>query len=141
MIRLILAATLFATAAHAETAEPETSHARSLAFCGSQVATLAWFYKGVVNEGSSELKPELDGLLAMQSMLLYQVKQQGEETISVFQEMTKESVADLIEQMRGTQDEGALALSHVNINVRGCADLYLEKIEDVPGNAPKSEVK
>ena len=137
MIRLILAATLFATAAHAETAEPETGHARSLAFCGSQVATLAWFYKGVVNEGSSELKPELDGLLAMQSMLLYQVKQQGEETISVFQEMTKESVANLIERMGGTQDEGALALSDVKINVRGCRETYFEKIEEDTSDTPK----
>lgn len=139
MIRLTLAATLFATTAFAETPASETDHSRSLAFCGSQVATLAWFYQGVVNEGSPELKPELDGLLAMQSMLLYQVEQQGAETIAVFQEMTKDSVADLIEQMGGSKDDGALALSHVNINVRGCREVYFEKIEEDPADTPENK--
>ena len=131
MIRTILAATLFAaTAAHAETAEPIVDPAQNLAFCGSQVATLAWFYQGVVNDGSPELQPELDGLLAMQSIFIGQVEEEGEDTIDLFKKMTKSSVNDLVEQMQGTQNEGALALAHVNTNVRGCADIYFEKVDE-----------
>jgi len=137
MIRLVLAASLFVTSAQAETAKIGTGYSHNLAFCGSQVATLAWFYQGAVNEGSPELKSELEGLLALQSMLLTQVKHDGEETIELFQTMTKASVAKLIDQMGGTQDEGALALSNVNINVRGCADTFFERIEDGSAESPK----
>ena len=129
MIRTILAATLLtSTAALAETKMPDVDPSQNLAFCGSQVATLAWFYQGVVNDGSPELQPELDGLLAMQSIFIGQVETDGDETIDLFKKMTKASVNDLVEQMQGTQEQGALALSHVNTNVRGCADIYFEKI-------------
>jgi len=53
--------------------------------------------------------------------------------------MTKASVTDLADQMQGTQEQGAAALAHVNTNVRGCADLYFEKIEDETGEAAQSE--
>jgi hypothetical protein len=138
MIRTILAATLFATTAYAEAEKPDVDPSQNLAFCGSQVATLAWFYQGVVNDGSPELQPELDGLLAMQSIFIGQVEEDGEETIDLFKKMTKSSVNDLVEQMQGTQNEGALALAHVNTNVRGCADIYFEKIdEDEPEAKPE----
>lgn len=129
MIRTTIAAVLLtATSAQAEIELPDIDPSQNLAFCGSQVATLAWFYKGVVNDGSPELQPELDGLLAMQSIFIGQVEGEGEETIELFKKMTKASVNDLVEQMQGTQEQGALALSHVNTNVRGCADIYFEKI-------------
>lgn len=130
MIRTILAASLFATAAHAETEKPIVDPSQNLAFCGSQVATLAWFYQGVVNDGSPELQPELDGLLAMQSIFIGQVEKDGTETVDLFKKMTKSSVNDLVEQMQGSQNEGALALAHVNTNVRGCAGIYFEKVDE-----------
>jgi len=137
MIRLAIAASLFVTAAHAETPKEEVYQSRNLAFCGSQVATLAWFYQGVVNDGSPELKPKLDDLLRIQSIFLGQVKHDGEETVAEFQKMTKASVADLIEKMGGTEEEGAVAFSDVNLNVRGCVDLYFEKVEEDSADTPK----
>ncbi len=133
MIRVFLAAVLLATAARAETKLPEIDPSQNLAFCGSQVATLAWFYQGVVSDGAPELKPELDGLLAMQTIFIGQVERDGDETIDLFKKMTKKSVTDLAEQMQGTQEQGAAALAHVNTNVRGCADIYFEKIEGQNG--------
>lgn len=138
MIRVILAASLLTTAAFAETPKLETDPSQNLAFCGSQVATLAWFYQGAVNDGSPELQPELDGLLAMQSIFIGQVEGDGEETVGLFKKMTKASVNDLVAQMQSTQEQGAAALAHVNTNVRGCADLYFEEIEedeDAPASA------
>lgn len=132
MIRTILSATLLATAAQAETEAEKlvVDPAQNLAFCGSQVATLAWFYQGAVNDGSPELQGDLDGLLAMQSVFIAQVENDGTETVDLFKRMTKASVNDLVEQMQGGQEKGALALAHVNTNVRGCADLYFEKVEE-----------
>jgi len=137
MIRLAFATALLVTAAQAETPNLTTGYSQNLAYCGSQVATLAWFYQGAVNDGSPELQSELDGLLAVQSILLAQVKHDGDETIELFQKMTKASVADLIDQMGGTNDEGALALSDVNINVRGCVDTFFEKPEEDSVESPK----
>lgn len=139
MIRLALAVSLFATVAQAETPKQEDFSTQNLVFCGSQVATLAWFYQGAVNDGSPELQPELDGLLAMQSMFIGQVERGGEETIELFKKMTKASVSELAEQMQGTRDDGARALSDVNINVRGCADLYFEEVEDEDASADKTK--
>ena len=135
MIRTILTHALVAGAlltgtAFAETDETVEETSRSLAYCGSQVATLAWFYQGVVNDGSPEVQPELDGLLAMQSIFITQVEKDGADTIDLFKAMTKASVNDLVEGMQGDEEQAALALSHVNTNVRGCADVYFEKIED-----------
>jgi len=130
MIRIALAATFFATAAQAEAPAAESDATRNLAFCGSQVATLAWFYQGAVNDGSPELQPELDGLLAMQSIFIRQVEQNGDEIIELFKRMPKASVNDLAGRMQGPRDESALALSDVTINVRSCADLYFEKIDE-----------
>jgi len=135
MIRTILtpalvAGALLTGAAQAETEETIEETSRNLAYCGSQVATLAWFYQGVVNDGSPEIQPELDGLLAMQSIFITQVEKDGAETIDLFKAMTKASVNDLVEGMQGDEEQAALALSHVNTNVRGCADVYFEKIEN-----------
>ncbi len=142
MIRTIIAAALLtvtATAAQAETDLPDIDPSQNLAFCGSQVATLAWFYQGVVQDGSPELQPELDGLLAMQSIFIGQVEADGEETVDLFKKMTKASVNELVEEMQGTQDRGALALSHVNTNVRGCADIYFEKVGEGEALADDSD--
>lgn len=133
MIRKTFLAALLATgAAHAETPtqSPAVNLADNLAFCGSQVATLAWFYQGVVNDGNPSVQADLDGLLQMQSIFIRQVEAQGEESIDLFKRMTKKSVDELAVEMQGTQESGALALAHVNTNVRGCADLYFEKIEE-----------
>jgi len=129
MIRTLILATAFmTTAAQAETKLPEIDPSQNLAFCGSQVATLAWFYQGVVEDGSPELKPELDGLIAMRSIFIQQVQNDGEETIELFKKMAKASVNDFANQMQGTEEQSAAALAHVNTNVRGCADIYFEKI-------------
>ncbi len=135
MTRTVLALTLMTTAlltgaAPAETEDAVEETSRNLAYCGSQVSTLAWFYQGVVNDGSPEVQPQLDGLLSMQSIFITQVERAGAETIDLFKAMTKASVNDLVEELQGSQDQAALALSHVNTNVRGCANLYFEKIED-----------
>ncbi len=142
MIRTIIAATLLTTAAQAQSELPEVNPSQNLAFCGSQVATLAWFYEGVVNDGAPELQPELDGLIAMRTVFVGQVQNDGEETIELFKKMAKASVTDLASQMGGTEEQGAAALAHVNANVRGCADIYFEKREDTAnedGEAAKSE--
>lgn len=131
MIRTILAASvLCAGTAHATDEKKEIDPAQNLAFCGSQVATLAWFYKGAVEDGSPELQPELDGLLAMQSIFIGQIEQLGTDTIDLFKRMTKRSINELATDIQGPRDQGALALAHVNTNVRGCADIYFEKIDE-----------
>ena len=135
MIRTILAASFLTTAALAETPTPEVDPSQNLAFCGSQVATLAWFFQGVVGDGSPELQPELDGLLAMQSTFIGQVEDDGAETVNLFKRMTKASINEMVEGMQGTREQGALALSQVNTNVRGCAERYFDNDQDAPASA------
>ncbi len=139
MIRLALAATLFATAAQAETPKTEADGVQNLAFCGSQVATLAWFYQGAVEDGAPQLKQQRDQLLEMQSIFIRQVEHNGEETIELFKRMTKASVNDLAGEMLKKREHGAEALAHLNTNVRGCVELYFEKVEDDSTDPAKSE--
>lgn len=139
MIRLALAATLFVTVAQAETPKTEVDGVQNLAFCGSQVATLAWFYQGAVKDGSPQLKQERDHLLQMQSIFIRQVEHNGDETIELFRKMTKASVNDLAGEMLKKREHGAKALADLNTNVRGCVDLYFEKVEDDSADPAKSE--
>lgn len=139
MIRLALAAMFFVTAAQAETPKSEVDGTQNLAFCGSQVATLAWFYQGAVEDGSSQLKEQRDQLLGMQSIFIRQVEHNGEETIELFKKMTKASVNDLAGEMLKKREDGAEALARLNTNVRGCVELYFEKVEDDSADPAKSE--
>lgn len=136
-----MALLLMTTAAYAngEKSALEIDPAQNLAYCGSQVATLAWFYQGVVNDGNDTAQADLDSLLYMQSVFISQLEKSDEDTIELFKKMTRVSVEELASEMQTTREKGAMALSHVNTNVRGCADIFFEKIEDEDGEDAESQ--
>lgn len=127
----VCAASLFAAPAQAkEVEEASTPPVQdSLAFCGGQVTALAWFYKGLVEEGQSTAQSDLDTLLYLRTEMRAEAIRRGAEHLEQLDARSEEQIDGLTQRIADSEDAGALALAELNTDVRSCVNLLFEKVE------------